>query len=166
MSTFDGVLPARVCRLLSLVIVRGEPGIVIGYRPYYRFPLRLGGEPTLANFLHWHFRIACLRTGDTQWWAQEAFVVVEDQEDVADAIRLIRESEVNPPDHGLVLFNDIGVDCDSDTGERKLWNLQLWPLDGLLPDPRKHALNAWNNGVILDANLPMYYSSKESEVEA
>ena len=38
-----------------------------------------------------------------QWSTQDSFVLMQHREDPREAIRLIRESELNPPAHGLLL---------------------------------------------------------------
>ena len=173
MSLFE-LLSGRepVCRILALVTVRSvsghfppHMGIVLDRRRRWRVPLRDGGAPTLNNFAGWHYRVWCPSRGpDPRWVREHAIQVVEDPDDVAEAIRLIRESEVNPPDHGLLLVNDdlvIGEEPEPDT-----WILQLVSPDDLFTDTSARALEAWNNNAVLSLNLGVYYSTEESELDS
>ena len=152
-------LPPRKCRILSEVrFTSGRLGIVIARRAHYNQPLNHGGEQTLSNFREYHYRIWRPNRG-AQWYTQDAFEVVQDHEVLVDAIAAIRGSEVNPPEWGLLLVNNLSADVAPD-----MWRLELVQMDELFADDRARLLAAWNNNEVPRADVLRYYSSSESSL--
>lgn len=159
---FAGLLRGeqQKCRTLSVVrFTSGRLGIVIARRAHYNQPLNHGGAPTLQNFDAWRYRIWSPNRG-AQWYTQHAFEVEEDHEVLVDAIAAIRRSEVNPPDHGLLLVNNLSADVAAEG----YWRLELVQMDQLFAHQRARWLAAWRDNEIPRADLLWYYSSNESSL--
>ena len=92
------------------------------------------------NFAEWLYIIWAPPLG-RRVYREHAFVVAEQHADTAEAIRAVRESEVDPTQHELLLVNN--------NRQGSAWNLQLVPMRDLSEVHLTRLLVAWGHNQIL-----------------
>lgn len=119
----------------------GRKGFVLAQEPYF-----VGNE-----FRCWTYEVWFVAALETVRIGPAAFEVLCNADTIEQNVIDMKAQGVDPTQHGLALVNNVDItdpDCDDD------WNLVLLPMRGMPSQMRQAILEAWNNNLFIEMQLP------------